>query len=575
MSAGYKGRSDRLSGDEKHYSAQERRIVAVRGIPDPAVRPAEKREKPLLTYHSYVDGKDTEGIGWVYTVSSKSLLEDVFTSVSLKRALEHDPDPMSAAAQHPYVVGRCSVIDMADVRAATAAAAEAVDDWAATPLKDRLRLGSRFREELIRHQETILEIMVAEAHPITLARWELTCLIQAYSEESLAWYEQQMYAEREIRGRKLIVRRQADGVVAINPPQNAPVPNSGLAVLALMAGNAVVVRAPRSIALSTLYILRELAVPLLEEMGAPAGVLSIVCGAPQKIIDHWLEDPRIDDILYFGASEAGLKFERDCVARGKKPILELAGNDSLVVWKDADIPAAVEAITESFYGSGQICMVPNCVLVHPDVAEELIARLKVAAEAIKPGYPDDPEVLLSPVRRSERFFALLSQATEVGGQLVCGGHRVELDGAPSQAGQFLEPTVVRVDGIEQSAEFRMVKEETFFPLLPVIVPSPTPDDVLLEQMIAFVNANAYGLRNSLWTGSPEVIDRFVGRVRNAGLIKVNDSHIGFLPVVPTHGGTGLTGGAFGEGNYPMLKTSHLQGVALGKGGSPRLAMFES
>jgi acyl-CoA reductase-like NAD-dependent aldehyde dehydrogenase len=536
----------------------------------------QARVKPLLEYPCHVGGEDLEGTGWVYTVSSKSLLEDVFTSVRLKRALEQDPSPDSPAAQHPYAVGRCSVVGMDSVVAATAAAAAAVDVWSATPLKERLHLGARFREELIAHQDTLLEVMVAEAHPITLARWELTCLIQAYSEESLAWYEQQMYAEREYRGRRLIVRRVADGVVAINPPQNAPVPNSGLAVLALMAGNSVVVRAPRSIALSTMFMLRGLAVPLLREMGAPPGVLNLVCGSPQKIIDHWVEDPRVNDIIYFGASDAGLRFEQRCVEHGKKPILELAGNDSLVVWKDADIPRAVEAITESFFGSGQICMVPNCVLVHPEVAEELIARLRVAAEQIVPGYPDDPRVLLSPVRRTERFFDLLRQALDQGGQLVCGGNRVELDGTPSQAGQFLQPTVVRVDGIEASREFRMVREETFFPLLPVVVPEPAPDDdALLDRLIDLVNGNRYGLRNSLWSRSDEVIDQFVTRVRNAGLLKVNDSHIGFLPVVPTHGGTGLTGGAFGEGNYPMLKTSHVQGVALGRGDSPRAAMFET
>ncbi len=73
----------------------------------------------LRSYHSYVGGRDVTGVGWVYTVSSRSLLEDVFTSVSLKRALEADPDPDSAAARHPYVVGRCSVVGDDDVDAAT------------------------------------------------------------------------------------------------------------------------------------------------------------------------------------------------------------------------------------------------------------------------------------------------------------------------------------------------------------------------------------------------------------------------------------------------------------------------
>jgi acyl-CoA reductase-like NAD-dependent aldehyde dehydrogenase len=133
------------------------------------------RSKPLLSFSSYIGGKDVEGIGWVYTVSAKSLLEDVFTSVSLKRALERDPDPASTAAQHPYVVGRCAVVSDEEVDAATDAAAAAVRDWAAFPLAERLDFGARFRESLLAHRDTILEILVAEAHPITLARWELSC----------------------------------------------------------------------------------------------------------------------------------------------------------------------------------------------------------------------------------------------------------------------------------------------------------------------------------------------------------------------------------------------------------------
>jgi acyl-CoA reductase-like NAD-dependent aldehyde dehydrogenase len=525
----------------------------------------------LLSYPSYIGGKDVENGGWVYTVSSKSLLEDVFTSVSLKRALEQDPDPGSPAAQHPYVVGRCACVDNVDIDLATEAAADSVREWAGVPLDDRLRLGERFREELIAHEDTILDIMVAEAHPISLARWEFSCLLQVFSQESIAYYRQQMYTELAYQGRRLIVRRQADGVVCINPPQNAPVPSSTLAVLALMAGNGVVVRAPRSIALSTLYILRELVVPLLDEVGAPPGVLNVICGKPRQIIERWLAHPKVNDILYFGSSELGLEFERDCVANGKKPILELAGNDTLVVWKDADIPFAVEAITESFHGSGQICMVPNRVVAHPDIAEELLAQLGSAAEAIKPGYPDDPTVLLSPVRRSEKFFALLRQATELGGEVVAGGHRVEVDGTVSQTGQFLQPTVVRVDGLDTALTYDMVRHETFFPLLPVVVPAPTSDEVLLARVIDFVNGNEYGLRNSLWSRSPEVVDEFLRHVRNGGLVKVNDSHIGFLPFVPSHGGTGLTSGAFGEANYPILKTSHVQGVSVGTGISPRAA----
>jgi acyl-CoA reductase-like NAD-dependent aldehyde dehydrogenase len=538
---------------------------------------AEHRKMPFLSYANHVGGKDLPGVGWVYTMSSRSLLDDVFTSVSLKRHLErnnaHDlPDSRDML----YAVGRCALIADEDIDAATEAAAEAVPRWSAVPLAERMALGALFRDQLLLHQETLLDILVAEAHPRRLARWELTCLLQVFSEQSLSWYARQMHTEFTHNGRRLVVRRQADGVVCVNPPQNAPAPSSALAVLALMAGNAVVVRAPRSIALSTLYVLRELVVPILAELGAPPGVLNVICGKPRQILDRWLEHPDIDDILYFGGSEEGMRFERDCVARGKKPILELAGNDVLVVWKDADLRSAAEAITESFYGSGQICMVPNQVVVHPEIADTLIAELLDAVRDVRPGYPDDPGVLLSPVRRSERFFALLRQAVAGGARVICGGQRTEVDGTPSDTGVFLQPTAVRVDGLDTARELDVVAHETFFPLVPIVVPAPVEDDdALLDQVLDFVNSNEYGLRNSLWSRSAAVVDRFVSEVRNAGLLKVNESHIGFLPYLPSHGGTGITGGAFGEANYPILRTSHLQGVCVATGDvSPRISAFE-
>ncbi|MFJ1996517.1 aldehyde dehydrogenase family protein [Streptomyces asiaticus] len=532
---------------------------------------AETRQKELRSYPLYIGGKDVEGDGWVYTVSARSLLEDVFTSVSLKRTLEQEADP--EALRHPYVVGRCAVAGDEEIDLSLDAAVAAVPAWTAVPLERRMRLGALFRRQLLLHQDEFLAMLVAEAHPIKLARWELSCLLQVFSEESCDWYRQRMCTEFEHGNRRLMVRRQPDGVVCLNPPQNAPAPSAALAVLALMAGNAVVVRAPRSIALSTMYVLRDLVVPLLDEVGAPPGVLNVVCGNPRQTLDRWLASPLVDDIFYIGGSQEGLRFQERCVAAGKKPILELAGNDGIVVWDDADVDAAAEAIAESFYGSGQICMVPNYVLAHPRVADRLLAEVTKQAAAIRPGYPDEEDVLLSPVRRSERFFDLLRQALDNGAELVCGGSRTELDGTPSDTGVFLQPTVVRVNGLSGARNLDIVRHETFFPLLPVVVPEEAADEEQIERFLDFVNTNEYGLRNSLWTRSESVIDTFVRRVVNGGLLKVNDSHIGFLPYLPSHGGTGLTGGVFGEANYPMLKTSHVQGVSIARGVRPRQAVF--
>lgn len=532
-----------------------------------------RREPEFRNYGSCIAGKDIEGDEWVYTISARAQLDDVFTSMSLKRQLESSRH--AEAARHPYVVGRCAAADAADNDAAIEAAAAAAPAWAATQLGRRMRLGAMFRQVLERNQENFIDLLVAEAHPRKLARWELSSLLQIFSRESCSWYARQMRTEFRYGERRLIVRRQPDGVVCVNPPQNAPAPSAALAVLALMAGNTVVVRAPRSIPLSTMYTLRELVIPLLRELGAPPGALNIICGRPHEVLDRWMNHPLVDDIFYFGGCEAGLRFQKECIAHGKKPILELGGNDGLVVWKDADLGLAAEAITESYFGSGQICMVPNYVIAHPAIAAELLERVREQAALIRPGYPDDEDVVLSPVRRSEKFFALLQQAASYGAEIIFGGHRMELDGTRSDTGVFLEPTAVRVDGLASSRRLDMVRHETFFPLLPIVIPEPAGDYDLIASIVDFVNANEYGLRNSLWASSEKVIRYFITNVRNGGLLKVNDSHMGILPYLPSHGGTGLTGGAYGEANYPILKTSHLQGVDISPGSRPRLAIFET
>jgi acyl-CoA reductase-like NAD-dependent aldehyde dehydrogenase len=523
------------------------------------------------TYLSYVDGQEVDSGRYVYTVTTRSLLDDVFASLTLKRGLERGTLDVTAATGD--VVGRCALASQETVLAALDAAAAAAPVWGAVPLRERMRLGGLIRDRLRRGHAELVELMVAEGSPRALAQWQVAGLMELFSPQTLDWCESQLRHEFRHGPRRLTVRRVPDGVVCVNPPQNAPAASALFGITPLLAGNAVVVRAPRSAPLGVMHALRELVVPALAELGAPPGVLNVFCARPGPTIKAWLDSPLVNDVFYTGDVERGLAFERDCVASGKKPILELAGNDCVVVWRDADLELAVEALTECFYGSGQICMVPNQVLAHPSIADELLERLAKAAAEIRPGFPDDPGVLLSPVLRSERFFSYVKDALAAGATLVCGGRRLEVDGSVCDTGLFLEPTVLRVDGLADCRRIEAVRSETFFPLLPVVVPSPTPDRELLAAMLEHVNSNPYGLRNSLWAKDPGMIDWFAERVRNGGLLKINDSHIGFLPYLPTHGGTGLTGGAFGEANYPMLRSSHLQGVSIADGVRPREAVF--
>ncbi|MFF0777725.1 aldehyde dehydrogenase family protein [Streptomyces sp. NPDC003720] len=526
----------------------------------------------MLSYGSYIAGVEQPARQWVYTLRSSAMLRDFFGAVRLKRSLERGRiAPEEAGVE---VVGRSAVADQDDMAVALRRAAAAVDEWAAVPAATRMRVVAEFHALVAEKHDALVELMIAEGHPRSLARWEAAGMLAATGPATRDFLSGQLEHRVRDGARELRVRRVADGVVCLNPPQNATVANALLGIWALAAGNALVVRAPRSAPLGVMYALRELVAPALERVGAPAAALSVLCCEAGATLRQWLASPLVDDIMYFGGSEQGIAFGAECVAAGKKPVLELAGNDVCVVWHDADLDLAAEALSEAFYGSGQICMVPNCAVVHPRVADELLAKLAARAAAIRPGPPEEPGALLSPVLRTDRFHEVLRQAEAAGAEIVCGGRRLDVDGRPDEVrGLFLEPTVIRVDGLKGARDLDAVRHETFFPLLPVVVPEEASDGELLAQVTDFVNSNEYGLRNSLWTGDEETAERFLSRLRNGGLVKVNDSHIGFLPVLPTHGGTGLTGGPGGEANYPLLRTSHLQGVSVARGVRPSEAVF--
>lgn len=514
---------------------------------------------------SFVRGKDVESGKWVYALSPRAVLDDSFASLTLKRRLESgavSPDDVPPGV----VVGRVALAEKETLEDALAAAADAARIWRSTPLSTRLNEWTKLLRAALRERaDDFLRMLVLEGHPLELARWELSGMMELTRPETADFLRSELWQEFVMDGRRNIVRRQPDGVVCVSPPANAPLVSALLGLFSIAGGNAVVVRAPRTAPFSISYILRDVIAPTLDELDAPPGTLNVVCGNPGLVLDTWIASPHVNDIMYFGDAPSGLKIERQCIEAGKKPILELAGNDVVLIWEDADLDSAADALTESFYGSGQLCMVPNQALVHPAVADELIDKVVTRARALRPGYPDEDGVLLSPVLRHDKFEQFLSDAVSHGATVLTGGHGMQIDGSQDSAGFFIEPTAVRIDGLLGARDLDMVREETFFPLLPIIVPEPADDEILLGAFIEFVNSNRYGLRNSLWARDESVIDRFVAETVTGGLLKVNDSHIAFAAPLPSHGGTGLTGGAFGEANYPVLRTTHLQGVSVAVG----------
>ncbi|MDQ3576969.1 MAG: aldehyde dehydrogenase [Actinomycetota bacterium] len=460
---------------------------------------------------------------------------------------------------HPHVLCSVALATPEQGQAALRAAAAAVPRLRAVPLADRLGYAQDLHESFLAHREELSRILRMEGCPGRLVEAQFDVILDLVRPESLDLARVLLRQEITTARHKIVLQRQPDGVVCVDPPANAPV--FGLiASLVVLAGNAVVVRVPRSCASSLSYALHEIIIPILESRGAPAGTFNVLCADYEVTMQQWLDSPLVDTVYYFGSSEQGLALERKCVERGKRAILELSGNDGVLVWRDADLEHATAALIEAFYASGQTCFSPKYVIAHPAIAEELLSRLGAAASALRPGDPEDSDTVLSPVLRATAFHRCLNDAIEAGATKICGGNQVNLRGEPSPQGLFIEPTVLRVDGFALAETVAAVREETFFPLLSIVVPEDGPD--LPTRCIEFLNGNAYGLRNSLWAEDQAMIELFTTTVSNGGLLKVNDSHMGHAPHLPGLGGTGHSGGTHGEAAYPFLRASRLQAVAI-------------
>ncbi len=411
-----------------------------------------------------------------------------------------------------------------------------------------------------------MQLFVEEGHPISLAAWEIEGMLAGLSSNTVEYFKSQLRTEiASGPGEKVYLLRKADGVVCLIPPRNAPCSNSCTAVLALLPGNSLIVKPPLRNPVSTLFFWREIVFPALMANGAPPGLVNLVVGNSTRILDTWLKSELVNDIIFFGDSERGEKIGQKIFSSNKKPILELSGNDILVVWKDANIVKAVDSACDAFLGSSQICMVPKIILVHPLIYQEFLTQVLEKVKRIKAGLPSDPNVHLTPIGRLDEFKSVLSDAVKRGAKVRAGGQVINWKNEVSATGSFVEATVLSIDSCDRIYDYDCIRHEGFFPLLPIVNVASSlfknNDDLIAEAIINIVNNNDYGLRFSIWIESDRYLRRFIKYVDNAGIFRVNSKHVGFSDCLGTHGGTKKSGGPFGEMNYFWQKTSHLQGVS--------------
>ena len=241
---------------------------------------------------------------------------------------------------------------------------------------------------------------------------------------------------------------------------------------------------------------------VLYEAGLPPEMLSVITGDPGEIADEMLTHPDADMVTFTGGVPAGKYVAAKAVY--KRQVLELGGNDPLVVMDDADLEKAAElAAGGSYKNSGQRCTAVKRILVHEKIAQAFTEILVAKTQSWTCGDPLDPHVDMGTVideQAAQRFERLVNDAVAGGARLLTGNVR---------RGALYSPTVI--DRVRPDME--VVKHETFGPVSPIM----TFADV--DEAIRLVNSTDYGLSSGVCTNRLDVVMRFV-RELHVGSVNV-------------------------------------------------------
>lgn len=527
---------------------------------------------PIFT--PLVNGEDLDTGKYEYFPCADKLIADPKTTLRIIRQLKNGEIPPN---YKDYIFARYCV-GLEDTNAnAIKAAYEAFQSFKHFPLNKKKKILHDIYRLLSKNRNKLLDLMVIEGHPVKVAEWEISGMLKGLEKKTIAFYISQLNKKIKIDKEVIYLKRRPDGVICVSPPKNAPSSNSGIAILALLCGNTLIIKPPYRSPISTIFLWKEVVYKAIIENDAPHGTINIVLGNSETIMDEWVMSKYVNDVIYIGDSKRGLEIGAMAYHYGKKPILELSGSDFLFVWKDAPIDKVINSLLDGFLGSMQICMVPKKCVVHEDIFEEFKSKFIEEVKKLKVGLPSNPRTILSPVANIPLFYNFLEDALQKGAKLVYGGKRFNYDGHSNDNGVFISPTIIEIENIEDAIQMKCFSEENFFPLLPLIKATAksthevldissakknSKDEIIFNKMISISNLNQYGLRCSVWVTLKKYKNRFIENIHNCGMLRVNSKHIDFSTYLSTHGGTGKTGGPFGEMNYIWQKTSHLQGISV-------------
>jgi len=298
------------------------------------------------------------------------------------------------------------------------------------------------------------------------------------------------------------------GIVGVISAFNFPVAVwSWNAFLAAIGGNAVIWKPSPKTALCSLAV-QHICNRVLERQALPP-IFQTFIDAGTELASRFVDDRRVALISFTGSTEVGREIAVRVAGRLGKSLLELGGNNAIIVDAGANLDLAVPAIVFGAVGTaGQRCTSTRRVLVHASRAPELERRLVAAYGQVRIGDPLDAGTLMGPLIDAgsvARFESAIATATAEGGTLLCGGKVLP------RPGHFVEPAIVRA-----RADMPIVATETFAPILYLI------SYETLDQAVALQNSVPYGLSSAVFTDSLQVAERFLSAEgSDCGIANVN------------------------------------------------------
>ncbi len=426
-----------------------------------------------------------------------------------------------------------------EVQSAVARARSAQDQWAEIGVRKRVAVLREFQRRLHDKKSDIAEAITREAgKPVAealttevlvvldAARFLIENAYRLLRDEPLPHGN---LATKLKKGRLL---REPYGVIGIISPWNYPFSIPATETLAaLVAGNAVVLKPSEFTSLVALELKS-----LLDAAGVPPDIFQVVVGdgATGAALIH----SQIDKLVFTGSVATGKRIAATAAERLLPVVLELGGKDPMLVLDDADVDVASSAaVWGAFVNAGQTCLSVERCYVHRSLYEKFLRACTEKAQKLRVGNGLDPETDVGPMihqRQLQIVEAHLEDAVARGARVLAGGSRL-----PKLGANFYHPTVLA----DVTHEMRIMREETFGPVLPVMAFDSE------DEAVRLANDSEFGLAASVWTRDNARGERLARHIQ-AGTVMVNDVVSCFGISEAPHGGVkssgmGRTHGRFG------------------------------